>query len=317
MVLKKYDCTFIGDINPDMVMLSGAGLPELGMEKFADNFYMALGGSTAICAAVLGSFGTRANFYGCVGDDILGDYCVNTLSHCGVDATHVHRMHRSATPVTISIATPDDRALISYSGNGRIGIQADDISPALIDETRHIHVGSFFIQHKQMQLYRDLFREAQRQGVSTSLDAGYSPTGDWDHGIFELLPYVDFFFPNEIEALSITGQQHVRDAAKQLGSYCHAAVIKRGAEGSVLYSGGEYIQSKAFTGYKEIDSTGAGDAFNAGFLHAYLHGMDYGRCLKYGNASGALRVSIDRSAQQFASVEQFEEAAGKDEKQEG
>ena len=122
--MKPSDCTFIGDINPDMVMLSGAGLPELGMEKFSDAFYMVLGGSTGICAGVLGSFGTGANFYGFLGDDMLGDYCLRTLRQCGVDTTHIIQLPGKSTSTTISIATPDYRALITCNGDGRAAITA-------------------------------------------------------------------------------------------------------------------------------------------------------------------------------------------------
>ncbi len=302
---KRYDCTFIGDINPDIVLISDGQMPQMGKEIVYDNFYTALGGSTGICAGVYGALGQRAAFYGHVGDDLFGRYSVEAMAAAGVDVSHVVAEKDHKTSVTISIAAPKDRALMSYLGN------LDDLGDELLDgallsETRHIHIGSFFFQHERQPLFVKLFKKAREKGVTTSLDVGWDATENWDYGIRELLKYTDLFFPNESEAMAITRRQDVVSAACELAKCCGTAVVKCGRDGSILYERDTLLRCPTYPKYEAKDPTGAGDSYNAGFLYAYLKGCPMKTCMRYGSATASLRVATDRDRRPWANIEEVE-----------
>jgi len=303
---RKFDCTFVGDINPDLVMTSAGQLPELGKEVEYKNFYSVLGGSTGICAGVFGSLGMGATFYGHVGDDLFGRFSVEALAATGVDVSNIVTERGGKTPVTISVTTPKDRALMSYLGR-LDGLCEDDLTDQLIEGTRHIHIGSFFFQQELQPGFLRLFKRAHEKGVTTSLDAGWDTTENWDYGIRELLGFTDIFFPNDTEAQAITRRNNPVEAALELSRYCGTVVVKCGKEGSVLRSGEKLLRCPTYSRYKAIDSTGAGDSYNAGFLHAFLSGMPWLTCMKYGSAVASLRVSVDRSVRPWSTLAEVED----------
>jgi sugar/nucleoside kinase (ribokinase family) len=124
------------------------------------------------------------------------------------------------------------------------------------------------------------------------VDPNWDPAESWDGGLAELLPALDLFFPNEEEARRITGRATASDAARALRGERDGArpivVVKRGAEGALaIDADGEETSIGAFE-IEPLDSTGAGDAFDAGFLRAWLEGQPTSTCLSEAAAAGAL-----------------------------
>jgi len=174
----------------------------------------------------------------------------------------------------------------------------------ILQNSRHIHIGSFFLQHHLAGLFREIFEAARGRGISTSLDAGWDPAEKWDPALFDILRFTDIFFPNESEAFAVTGEKDAKSAALHLAKYCRIAVVKRGSRGSILASDTVYHECSIYDKYKGRDFTGAGDSYNAGFLYAFLNGMPLFECMKYGSASAALRISVDRKTRPFASIDE-------------
>jgi ribokinase len=147
------------------------------------------------------------------------------------------------------------------------------------------------------------------------LDAGWDDSGNWDYGIYPVLEHTDIFFPNEAEALEITKAPSFERAAAKLAEFCGIAVVKRGPRGAYCLSGpgkgsrggegGAY--AAAALDVEVVDTTGAGDAFNAGFIYAYLRGRSLGECLAYGNACGSLCVTAPGGANADLSPRRVEE----------
>ena len=282
-----YDVLAIGELNCDLIMTGLQTLPQLGHEIMGDSFKQVLGSSTAICAAGLSALDLKVGFHGLIGDDDGGRFARAALSDTGVDTTHCIVTNEVATGVTIALNTQNDRALVTYLG----AIETfcfEQIDLSLLKQTRHIHVGSFFLQHSLRPGVAKLFALARAAGVTTSLDAGWDESGEWDGGLAEVLKHTTIFFPNETEALHITKAENPTEAAKRLPA--EIAVVKCGADGAVAYSGGRLYSGKPFK-VTPIDTTGAGDSFNAGFLYGYLSGMAIEDCLTYGNACGAFSVT--------------------------
>jgi sugar/nucleoside kinase (ribokinase family) len=132
----------------------------------------------------------------------------------------------------------------------------------------------------------DLFRRARGLGLTTSLDTNYDPSEKWI-GFEELLSVTNVFLPNEKEALSLSGEADINLAAGRLGSRVEALAVKMGADGALGFRGGQMVRVASIP-VNVIDTVGAGDSFNAGFLYGYLHDWDLERALKLACACGAL-----------------------------
>jgi sugar/nucleoside kinase (ribokinase family) len=302
--MTRFDCAFIGDLNPDMI-IRGNTAPVFGREVFCDEFYLTLGGSASICAGAFASLGAKACFFGRVGDDYLGEYAASELTSCGVDISGVSVSKDSYSPVTVSLTSSKDRALVTYAGTCGSLDEMDIPVRDILAWTRHIHIGSFFLQQHLAGMFISIFERARQCGVTTSLDAGWDPTGEWNRSIFDLLRYTDIFFPNESEALAITREKSPNEACRRLSEYCRVSAVKLGSKGSILSTGSSPIlECPIYDQYEGKDFTGAGDTYNAGFIYAFLEGMSYPDCMKYGSAAAALRVSSDRRKRPFPSLDE-------------
>jgi sugar/nucleoside kinase (ribokinase family) len=152
-----------------------------------------------------------------------------------------------------------------------------------------------------------LFREARDGEATTSLDPNWDPSGMWDNGLMALLPEVDVFLPNEVEALSMARISVVEDAIARLrSSGAGTVVVKTAGQGAVAAQAGQTV-AVAGIPTQVVDSTGAGDSFDAGFLAGFLGGQPLRRCLEIGNACGALSTrGIGGASTQPTMVEALE-----------
>jgi sugar/nucleoside kinase (ribokinase family) len=175
----------------------------------------------------------------------------------------------------------------------------------ILEHTRHIHIGSFFLQSHLAETFISIFEAARERGITTSLDSGWDPAEKWDPSLYSLLRFTDIFFPNELEAIAITGEATADAASRRLAEYCRIAVVKLGKRGSILKKdGAQTLTCPIYEEYKGRDYTGAGDSYNAGFLYAFLVGMPLPDCMKFGSATAALRISTDRRKRPFASLKE-------------
>ena len=172
---------------------------------------------------------------------------------------------------------PDSTELLTFK----------DINPAIFNYARHLHLSSYFLQRRLKKDVGRLFQPAREKELTTSFDTGFDPAEKWNGEIFEVLSNTSIFLPNEIELLAITRSPTIKGAMKLLSSRVDITVAKRGEKGAVAQRGNKIIYQKAFP-VEVVDTTGAGDAFNAGFISAYLQGMSLQECLRWGNACGAI-----------------------------
>lgn len=291
--MKKFDILSIGDINIEVTLVNLPSMPKLGREILAENAYRTMGGSTVNTAVGCARMGLSSAFIGKVGRDDDGAYLTRTLTEFGVDASMMRVDDTAPTGITVSLATSGDRAMATCLG--AIGtLTADEIPDELLSSARHLHVAGYFLQNALRPSLISLFDRAHELGMTTSLDTGWDDSEQWS-GVWETLKHADIFFPNESEATAITGLSDVRDAAKRLGEVCPIAVVKNGAHGAVMYKDGKLYSTPAYPG-KPVDTTGAGDAFNGGFLGAWLSGVSAEDSLKYGCAAGSISVTREGSA---------------------
>ncbi len=280
------DIVVVGDLNVDLVLTGLPALPAYRELRVAKGMRFVLGGSSGIFACNAARLGVSVGFVAKVGEDEFGDFLRLRLEESGVDVSHVARSSDGRTGICISMSFPEEYAMVSYAGN-RESFCVDDIDFEYVKTARHLHMSGFYLLPAMQSGVVRLFREAKQAGLSTSLDPDHDSSGKWDGGIRELLPYVDFFFPNEHEALSITGASDIENAAARLRGLAGTTVIKCGATGALVVSGSTTVSAPAFP-ITPVDTTGAGDSFDAGFIFQFLQGASFEQCIRWGNACGAL-----------------------------
>ena len=300
-----YDLLTAGELNADLILTGLKQAPVLGLEILADGYKECMGSSTAICACAASSLGLRTAFFGKVGGDAYGDLAMKTLRRWGVDTGAVIRSPQMRTGVTVSMSTPHDRALVTWYGDTIDSFDAEEIPLGTLP-ARHLHVGSYFLQRRLHAGLPEAFRRAREMGMTTSLDAGWNERGDWTESLGSVLPQTDYFFPNEKEAACIAGTDDMDEAARRIAAMGCTAVIKLGAEGSLCCGkDGRILRCEGFR-VRAVDTTGAGDSFNAGFLRAVLRGEPPERCLLWGNAAGAVCVQHEGGASRCPAPEEAE-----------
>jgi sugar/nucleoside kinase (ribokinase family) len=280
-----FDVLVAGEINPDLI-LAGDVLPEFGqVEKLIDSYTLAIGSSSAIFACGAARLGLKVAFIGVCGDDIFGHFMLDEMQKRDVDVSNVIVRTGKRTGISIILNREADRAILTYLG-AITDLLASDIPDDLLRQARHLHVASYFLQTKLQPDLPALFRRARSLGLTTSLDTNYDPTEKW-RGFDELLSTTDNFFPNKTEALSITGAENIESAARQLAGKSELVAIKLGADGAMLQQDEKTIFAPSIA-VNVIDTIGAGDSFDAGFLYGYLNRWEMEKSLRLAAVCGAL-----------------------------
>ena len=257
----------VGELNADLVMTGLPSLPLLGRELVGDGFRMVLGSSSAITAARLARLGTRVDFAGLMGEDDIGRFVQNELADYGVGTHHIHVTRDGSTGVTISLTYQHDRALMTYPGLMAV-FDGAALTADVLRGYVHLHVGSFFLQTALQPHLPATFHRAHELGLTTSLDCGWDPAETWLRNPYLLptLAETDVFLPNEDEAAALADGDPTGLAAQVHGTL----VMKQGERGATAYSKDGKRTQAAAVPVNVVDTTGAGDAFDAGFLYATL-----------------------------------------------
>ncbi len=302
---RRYDLLVAGEINADLILAGPDLKPRFGQaEVLAESACLTIGSSAAILACQATRLGLSAALIGVVGDDLFGGYMLRALSNRGVDVSEAIVDPHLDTGLTVLLNHGADRAIITYLGAIQ-ALQAEQITDELLSRARHLHVASFFLQTALQPGLPDLLRRARSLGLTTSLDTNADPHGKWA-GVDFLLPLLDVFLPNRAEALALTGAATVEDALAQLCQGNLTVAVKMGSEPALARGGGESA-SCPVPKVQVVDTIGAGDCFDAGFLYGYLHAWPLERCLRLAVACGSLST---RAAGGVAGQARLEEAIG-------
>ncbi len=289
--MSEFDLLVLGDANPDLVMSGGNVVPAFGQaERLVERASLTIGGSGGILACGAARLGLRVAFCGVVGDDLFGRYMREQLSGRGINTRGLIADPEHPTGVTVVLSTSDDRAMLTAPGT-IAALRADLIPEDLLAEARHVHVSSYFLQTDLAPGLPAIFDAVHAQGATTSVDPNWDPAGTWDGGLPGLLPRIDVFMPNALEAMSIAHISDLDQAVSRLRAQTSMVVVKNGAGGAIASTTGETARVDGLTG-RVVDTTGAGDSFDAGFLAGWLADMPLARCLEIGNACGVLSTRI-------------------------
>jgi sugar/nucleoside kinase (ribokinase family) len=281
------DLLVIGDINPDVMVMAGELGDAFGQrEQIVEHGLVVLGGSATITAVAASRLGARVALVGCVGDDWIGRALVAELTALGLEC-RVQVVPRVPTSLTVVVQRGHDRAILTTQTSlAQLGCSA--VPDDLLLDCRHVHVGGYFLLPGLWDELPDLFGRARAAGASTSIDPNWDPSRQWQANLIKTLPVTDVLLPNLAEARLITGLDDPVDAARQLASASGGTVaVKLGPDGGLACQG-ELVEQIGALPEAPVDSTGAGDNFNAGFLAGQLRGYGLRESLALAAACGSL-----------------------------
>lgn len=270
--MKNYDIVTISDVCADLLLFGSDIMPEFGQkEKLGSRYYLTMGGSCGIFASQAAKLGLKTAVVGTLADDVIGRMLLEKYRECGVITEHL-RFADSYTAMSVAHCKGTDRAIITLPGC-MDSTAAEDIPPTLLRQTRHLHIASFYILRKMWPGWGDVIRSVKAAGGTVSLDTNYDPEERWDiPELMDILPMVDIFFPNETELCSIMRESDPMAALDRAAGIVPVCVMKRGGLGAAAVAHGK---SYAWPAEKVsvVDTVGAGDTFDAGFLFGCLNGL--------------------------------------------
>ena len=296
--MPRLDVTIAGELNLDLILY---GLPEQlppERELLADRMMLTLGASSAIVAHNLAALGSRVGFQSRIGDDPLGQISLQRLQQGGVDISQVRRVPGATTTgLTVILHHKTWRNILTYAGT-IAELTWDDLDLDYLADSRHFHFSSYYLQKALRPRLAELFQHLKSKGLTISLDTNDDPDDRWEGGLHEVLRYVDIFLPNEREACKAAGTEDLEAAISKLSERVPLLVVKLGRKGALAQRGTERFTS-ASKELVPVDTVGAGDSFDAGFLHQYVRGADLPTCLASGNLAGALSTTRPGGTEAF------------------
>lgn len=296
--MPRFDVTIAGELNLDLILY---GLPEQLMperELLADHMMLTLGSSSAIVAHNLAALGSRVGFQSRIGDDPLGKIAIDRLQQSGVDVSRVRSVPGSTTTgLTVILHHESWRNILTCAGT-IAETSWQDLDLDYLADSRHFHFSSYYLQRALRPRVGELFQRLKSKGLTISLDTNDDPDDRWEGGLHEVLRYVDVFLPNEREACKAAGTEDLEAAIHKLSTLVPLVVVKLGRKGALAQRGAERFTSPSQE-VVAVDTVGAGDSFDAGFLHQYVHGADLPACLASGNVAGALSTTRPGGTEAF------------------
>jgi len=278
-----------GEFFRDLVFYNLPSVPRMGEEVKTASIARFPGGGLATTALVAASLGTPTKVITRVGRDALTSPEWQTLVRSGISTAGCEIDAHLPTAITVSAAFDGDRMMITHDAvNAKLEklFQRRNVQKQL-RAARHVHMACAM---SRPQLWTRSIQRLRKSGLTFSADVGWNPEVLNSSRLPSLLREFEFVFPNELEARAITGEKTVERAAKELARWVRVPVVKLGADGSLAVRNGKTLRELSIR-VRSVDATGAGDAFNGGFLHGYLAGWTLEECLRAGNICGALATT--------------------------
>ncbi|WP_282007031.1 PfkB family carbohydrate kinase [Propioniciclava sinopodophylli] len=290
--------TVIGNANLDVIANGVTGLPSPGTERIIDGINVRLGGSAAITAQRAAQLEIPTRLVAKVGQDAAAALVADLLDHPALHADLVIDTDH-ASGLTIAVEAPGrDRAFLSSLGAMSTFRPADVPDEALKADVV-LCAGYFLLPGLQRDELGALLERAQRGGTRTALDTGHPDTGWTDEIRADLrervLPHVDLFLPNESELTGLTGKSDVLEAAANLVSDSATTVVAKLGAGGALVADKNGVRTIEAPRVTPVDTTGAGDSFNAAFLGALMRGFSIDEATAFAVTSASALVAAPPS----------------------
>jgi len=284
----RFDLVVFGEFFSDMIFYQLPRRPQFGEESKTDSFLVAPGGGLATTAIAASRLGTVTGIITRVGADAKVLPTWNEIVSEKLDITACEFRKDLPTALTVCVAYKNDRMMVTHEPINR---RLEDLldNPAVqqkFTRARHVHLACAL---RRPAKWLPILRDLRERGITISADFGWNPDISINQ-LISIIRHCDFIFPNEREARAVTGTTSARRAIEKLQDWVPFPVVKLGIKGALLMAEGRLYQQPGLP-VTVLDATGAGDAFNGGFLHAFLHGSDWDDCLRAGNICGSLAAT--------------------------
>lgn len=285
----KKDVLCLGILVADLVTEKIRKYPGKGRLELVDKITLHSGGCAANTGIALAKLGLKTGLAGKIGRDEFGDILMDTYRQNNLDLRGVRRSKSVQTSTTVVLVDQDGERSFIHAIGANAEFNFDDIDLRQLKNYKILHVaGTFLLPQLDGEPTSRLLKEAKKMGLITSLDTVWDAKGRWLPLLESSLPLVDIFLPSIEEARMISGFSKPAEITQFFLDYGVGIVgLKMGAEGC-------YIQTKEHTIYepaydiKPIDTTGAGDAFAAGFLTGIVKDWSLIKIARFANAAGAM-----------------------------
>ena len=279
---SKRFVTGAGSVNIDLIFSGLPRVPEEGQELYAQGFSLQMGGGIPATLINLGRLGVPVRIQTGLGRDLFSGFAENAFREANVTPCNLCP-DADGIPLNISTAmlTPGDRTFVSYSDGFPV---TDDVRQRLYEDSKGAAICAMDLR------FPEVYEQLHREGTLLTLDTGW----DDELSIEKYRPFLelaDYYTPNQKEALKITGAATPAEAARVLGQFFDRVVIKLDSSGCLIQEKGVQSVIPVIPTYVHQDSTGAGDAFLAGFLYGLYHDYPLDKCVLFGNITGGKCVT--------------------------
>lgn len=272
-----------GATNVDLLYQGFDRLADVGEELYCKEFSLQLGGGLPATLINLGRLGIETKIATELGSDIFSNFAREKFIENKVEPTNLYSGNDIPLNITSAIILPKDRTFYSY---GKGTIEPDDNA---LESFYNIANGSKICM-MQLGGFLPVYKKLKAQGTILVLDTGWDDEMSFEkyHDYLEL---ADYYTPNRKEAMKITGKDTPEKAAQALRKYFDKVVVKVDADGCIGIDNGDQFFVKSVDEFKNVDSTGAGDAFLAGFMYGLFYDYKLKDCIEFGNITGGKAVT--------------------------
>ncbi|WP_260706713.1 carbohydrate kinase family protein [Edaphobacter flagellatus] len=299
---RSFDLVVFGEFFSDMIFYQLRNQPRFGEEVKTDSFLIAPGGGLATAAIAASRLGSVTGIVTRVGADASVLPTWNEILNEGLDVTACEVRKDQPTALTVSIAYHSNKMMVTHEPINQRLEELLTHKPVRdkLHRARHVHLACAL---RQPRKWIPVLKELREDGITLSADFGWNPDLSASQ-LLSIVRHCEFIFPNEHEAKAITGASDAMRALEKLQDWVRVPVIKLDKRGAMLMADGKLYRQPALP-IAVVDATGAGDAFDGGFLHAFLHGADWNECLRAGNICGSLSASQPGGSQGLPDAKEY------------
>lgn len=286
-----------GATNIDLLYQGFERLAGVGEELYCKDFSLQLGGGLPATLINLSRLGIPTKIATELGTDIFSEFAKKKFTENGVSPTNLYDGEDIPLNITSAIILPKDRTFYTY---GKGSIEPNDNA---LETFYNIAKGSKICM-MQLGGFLPVYKKLKEEGTILVLDTGWDDDMSFEK-YNDYLELADYYTPNRKEALKITGADNEKDAAYALKKHFDKVVVKVDADGCIGIDGNDYFFVKSVEEFKNVDSTGAGDAFLSGFMYGIFNDMSLKDCIEFGNITGGKAVTAVGALSAYVNKEQL------------
>lgn len=293
-----------GEFFTDLIFFDLKRLPTLGQEIKTDDFAIALGGGAAITATTAALLGRSAELVTVWGESMLEVEAQRRLEKAGASFSWSQVRPDIMSGLTVAVSTREDRCFLTHPGANHFVeeylLEGETLEKICL--AGHAH---FALTPTRWDPFVNAVKQLRSGGVTVSWDLGWDAVAGRSQGFQDLCRQLDVLFLNEMEALKYAGVPSAQQALGFFAEPHNTVVIKLGAAGAIVSHNGASAVRVEGIDVEAVESTGAGDAFDGGFLHAWMAGKTVEEALLSGNICGGLSTRSPGGTDALPTQEEF------------